>query len=82
MPGISHFSREDIAERWAESIRREEATRRELIEALDSLLDTLRAHDIESLSCDRDGETYCDCLNKRMLAARAALAQAKGETTE
>jgi len=27
-----------------------------------SLIDTIKSHDIESLSCDRDGELYCDCL--------------------
>lgn len=29
------------------------------------LCETIKAHDIESLSCDRDGEEYCDCLRKQ-----------------
>lgn len=34
------------------------------------LCETIAAHEIESLSCDRDGETYCDCLKKE--AAKSA----------
>lgn len=29
------------------------------------LCETINAHEIESLSCDRDGQEYCDCLRKQ-----------------
>ena len=48
----------------------------ELLEALESLVATIAAHDIESLSCDRDGEKYCDCLRGAANNARAAIAKA------
>lgn len=34
----------------------------QLEKALRDLTDCIQAHEIESLSCDRDGETHCECL--------------------
>jgi hypothetical protein len=51
----------------------------ELLEALERIICTLDVHEIECLSCNRDGESYCGCLNKPIEAARAAIAKAKGE---
>ncbi len=50
-----------------EEIRRE---RDDLRAEISQGADIVRAHNIESLSCDRDGEVYCDCL--REWAARVA----------
>ncbi len=41
-----------------------------LVAALSNLLETIEAHEIESCSCDRDGETHCDCLRRQAEAAR------------
>ena len=39
--------------------------------ALSEIIAVIEAHEIESLSCDRDGEKYCECL--RDLAQKAKL---------
>ena len=43
------------------------------------LVETIEAHEIESLSCDRDGETYCECVRKQAQKFKAALAPQKGD---
>lgn len=45
--------------------------------ALAQLVATLEAHEVSSLSCDRDGETYCCCVHDETSKARKAL-DAKG----
>lgn len=37
---------------------------------LTRLVATIEAHEIESLSCDRDGEKYCECLKNAAKAAK------------
>ena len=44
-----------------------------LKETLKNLLDTFKAHDVESLSWDRDGEMYCDCLAQAVRKAEKVL---------
>ena len=46
---------------------------------LELLCDTIDAHEIESHSCDRDGEIYCDCLRNNAKLARAAIRATKKE---
>ena len=38
-----------------------------------ALVDAIQAHDIESLSCDRDGEIYCECVSRAAASLRARL---------
>ena len=42
-------------------------------QALALLVAVLEAHDVESLSCDRDGHHYCDCLADAIEQAKATL---------
>lgn len=41
--------------------------------ALAALVGTIAAHETRSEDCDRRGETYCDCLDRAVEQARAAL---------
>jgi hypothetical protein len=41
--------------------------------ALKQLLDVIEAHECTCFSCDRDGEQYCDCLEREAKRVRAAL---------
>ena len=41
-----------------------------LAAALKHIVDVIEAHDIESLSCDRDGNEYCDCLRNAATEAK------------
>lgn len=45
----------------------------------EELVGVIEAHEIESLSCDRDGETYCDCLRKAVVKYRALARATDGE---
>ena len=49
----------------------------ERIEALqkitNQICDVVDAHEIECLSCDRDGQIYCDCLRRAVVLARSYL---------
>ena len=36
---------------------------------LAAIIEIVEAHDIESLSCDNDGERYCECLREAVAAA-------------
>ena len=45
-----------------------------LAEALGQVLKIYDAHFIETISCDRDGNPYCDCLEKGLQDARVKLA--------
>lgn len=42
-------------------------------EALRSLVGTIEAHDVRTLDCDRRGVEYCNCLERPMKMAHAAL---------
>jgi hypothetical protein len=44
---------------------------------LSDLLAVLDAHETESFQCDRKEATYCDCLTRSKMAAKAALAAAE-----
>lgn len=41
--------------------------------ALKHLVEVIEAHEIESLSCDRDGNKYCDCLRNAATGAKRLL---------
>ena len=66
----------DAAARRIRELERENAALRSKLELL---CDTIDAHEIESHSCDRDGEIYCDCLRNNAKLARAAIRAAKKE---
>lgn len=51
----------------------------DLYARLKLLVDTIEAHEIESLSCDRDGNKWCECLQENAAKAKAALKKAVGE---
>ncbi len=40
---------------------------------LKQLVEVIDAHEIESLSCDRDGNEYCDCLRRTANEAKRLL---------
>lgn len=44
-----------------------------LAAALKHLVEVIEAHEIESLSCDRDGNEYCDCLQNAATEAKRLL---------
>ncbi len=50
-----------------------------LRESLAHLVATLEAHEVSSLSCDRDGNTYCYCVHEETAKARKALDAKGGE---
>lgn len=79
--GKWHQSQPTMAEIVAELLRQlRESQEREknLANAGLMLVETIEAHEIESLSCDRDGETYCECVRKQAQKFKAALAPQKG----
>lgn len=41
---------------------------------LRDLLSLIKAHEVTCFSCDRDGETYCDCLDKLVKSTEDELA--------
>lgn len=45
--------------------------------ALKHLVEVIEAHEIESLSCDRDGNEYCDCLRNAATEAKRILPNAE-----
>jgi len=47
--------------------------------ALANLVDTINAHEIESLQCDGKDEEYCDCLRKSAKKAGLILPNVKAE---
>lgn len=49
----------------------------EIEKALKLLIETIEAHDVDSLSCDRDGNHYCDCLELALEEAKKALKHLK-----
>ena len=55
------------------ALARSESRIAELVAALAGLTAAIAAHEIESLSCDRDGERYCSCLKDAAVEAREAL---------
>jgi hypothetical protein len=50
-----------------------------LAEALEQVLSIYDAHIIETTSCDRDGNLYCDCLEEGLQSARGKLAIYRGK---
>lgn len=48
--------------------------RNDLAAKLRALVETIGAHEIESLQCDGKEAEHCDCLHKRTVEARTALA--------
>ena len=46
---------------------------REMEVRLRALIGVIEAHECTCFSCDRDGETYCDCLQKEAKLAKAML---------
>ena len=48
-----------------------------LAAALKHLVEVIEAHEIESLSCDRDGNEYCDCLRNAATEAKRLLPNAQ-----
>ncbi len=40
---------------------------------LRALLGVIETHECTCFSCDRDGETYCDCLERESARAKAVL---------
>jgi hypothetical protein len=57
-----------------------EARLREAMELMTTLVGVVDAHDIDSLSCDRDGEECCDCLSRAVGNIQAFLASHKENT--
>ena len=53
------------------------AERDRLRDALSGIVATIESHDFDPLDCDNSGEVHCNCLDRAMDKARAAL---KGET--
>lgn len=51
-------------------------------EVVQGFIDTINLHEIVSLSCDRDGETYCECLRDMTKEAVAALTSPKEKEKE
>lgn len=49
-------------------------------EVISDLCGVVEAHEIESLSCDRDGETYCECLRKQVQESRKFLRSSSSVT--
>jgi hypothetical protein len=48
---------------------------------LRAIVGVIDAHECTCFSCDRDGETYCDCLEKEAAKARSFLSpNAKGDS--
>jgi hypothetical protein len=46
-----------------------------LVEALRNIVGVIEAHELTSLSCDNDGEKFCDCLDNAVKQAKTALAE-------
>jgi len=53
---------------------------REAVTLITALVDVVDAHDIDSLSCDRDGRETCDCLSREVGRLQAFLARYKENT--
>lgn len=51
--------------------------RDDLARLAQSLIDTLNAHEVDSLDCDRSGVTHCDCLTKAIDRLAAAIKESK-----
>ncbi len=48
-----------------------------LRQSLENLIGIIKAHQLESLSCDRDGETYCNCLSQAVENAEKIIESTK-----
>jgi hypothetical protein len=42
---------------------------------LRALLNLIELHEVTCFSCDRDGELYCDCLQRQVKVAKAMLSE-------
>ena len=49
-----------------EEIKKLEAFLEKIIEAGELVKETINAHEIETLDCDRSGEEFCDCLKRNL----------------
>lgn len=49
----------------------------DLLDVAKRLIGIIKAHDLESLSCDRDGHKFCECLGDAVFATTAAIAKAE-----
>jgi hypothetical protein len=45
----------------------------ELVRALRNLIGVIEAHELVSLSCDRDGKEFCECLDEAVKKAKKAI---------
>lgn len=71
------YAEEAINKAAAIEIEKLRAQNAELLTALENITGTIQSHETESLSCDRDGEKYCDCVELATAAAQQAIARAK-----
>jgi hypothetical protein len=44
-----------------------------LADKLRQMIELIEAHEVTCFSCDRDGERYCDCLQRMVKDAKKAL---------
>lgn len=42
-----------------------EAWKQKAVEVMSGIVGVIKSHDIESYSCDRDGNAFCDCLDSQ-----------------
>lgn len=49
-----------------EEIKKLENLLKKVVEAGELIKETINAHEIETLDCDRRGEKYCDCLKQNL----------------
>lgn len=49
-----------------EEIKKLESFLEKVIKAGELIKETINAHEIETLDCDRRGEEYCDCLKQSL----------------
>ncbi len=45
-----------------------------LASVLNQMIELIEAHEITCFSCDRDGERYCDCLDRMVKEAKKKIA--------
>ena len=62
------------AEKLGERVIAAEAFRAAVAAALAELQGTIAAHDVRLESCDRDGNEYCDCLERAIARLNAEVA--------
>ena len=75
IPYLTAAARDDGSWCLASDVAELESELAEAMKLLRSMVDTIDAHDIDSLSCDRDGKEYCECLSQTLGNAQAFLAR-------